>query len=477
MSESITRPKLWQAILMIAVPVGIILYGTVVKQIMPPIVPLLMAVTAAALIALLSGVTWATIEKGMFSALSRSQIAVYILILVGALIGVWIHCGTIGMIVYWGLRLISAEWFLVAAFLVCTVASVVTGTSFGCLGTVGVALYGIGTALNYPPGLILGPIVGGAMLGDKMSPVSDSTNIAACNCETDLFAHIGSMMWTTLPAAVIACVIYACLGSSAGSTGESVTEGQTGLILETLKQHCNLSPLTLLPPVTLFLLARRKVPVIPTLMLSIFAGVAVALLDGANVDALIATATRGYVSQTGVPAVDNLLSRGGMISVLPTLLLFIASLSYGGILEASGVFAVLIERILRHALTLTRLVFATLAVAFCILLGTGNMMLASIMTGRAFADAYRQRDIHPKVLSRTCEDSATVLSILVPWSVPAFFVMGVLGVSAWEYAPYCYFNLLCPVFSLFYARTGFGIWRRDGAPLRTLRIRRSRTDA
>ena len=465
MMQEEMKPKLWQALLMVVIPVAIILYGTVVKHIMPPVVPLIMAVVSAACIALLSGVKWQTIEDGMFMALSRSQIAVHILILVGALIGIWIHCGTISMIVYYGLKLISVEYFLVTAFIVCSIASVVTGTSFGCLGTVGVALFGIGTAFDYSPAMILGPIIGGAMLGDKMSPVSDSTNIAACNCETDIFSHIGSMMYTTLPAAIIACIIYTFMGNSIDGNVD-VLSGEVGVILSTIESHCNLSWVTLIPPVVLFTLAYRKVPVIPTLALSIFAGVIVALLDGASLDALIKTATSGYVSQTGVKEVDSLLSRGGMLSVLPTLLLFIASLSYGGILEASGVFSVIIEKILRHVSTLAGLVFSTLSVSFFVLLGTGNMMLASIMTGRAFANAYKERDIHQRVLSRSCEDSATVLSILIPWSVPAFFVMGILGVSAWDYTPYCYFNILCPVFSMFYAYTGFGVWRRNGTPYR-----------
>lgn len=468
MSETVRKPALWQAAVMILIPVGIILYGTVVMRIMPPVVPLLLAVVAAASCALLMGVPWETLQRGMFDALTRSQIAVYILILVGALIAVWIQCGTIGMVIYWGLKLISAKWFFLAAFIVAAIASTITGTSFGCIGTVGVAFYGIGTALGYPAGMILGPIVGGAMLGDKMSPVSDSTNIAASNCETDIFEHIGSMMYTTFPAALVACICYAFMGSPLEGAGD-VVDAQVRTIIQTLEQHSNLSLLTLLPPLTLFTLAWRRFPVVPTLVLSILAGVLVALLNGASVDSLIKTATSGFVSDTGVKSVDALLSRGGMLSVLPTLLLFVASLSFGGILEISGVFGTIIDVILKWATTLTRLIGSTLFVAFCILLGTGNMMLASIMTGRAFAGTYRERGIHSKVLSRTCEDSATVLSIMIPWSVPAFFVMGVLGVSAWEFIPYCYFNILCPVFALIYARTGFGIWDLEGNPLRTLR--------
>lgn len=463
MDGDIKKLNLWQALTLFFVPIAIILYGIIIKHIAPPAVPLFLAVFTAALLAKLMGIPWNVLQKGMFDALSRSQIALHIIILVGAMIGIWLHCGTIGMVLYWGLKIISAEWFLVTSFISTAIAAIMTGTSFGCIGTVGVAFYGIGTALGYSDGMILGPIISGAMLGDKMSPVSDTTNIAASNCETDLFDHIGSMMYTTVPASIVACILFAVIAHPIQSGSEAFTEVNT--ILATLEQHSNLSVITLLPPVVLFTLAWKRFPVIPTLVLSILAGVLVALIDGESADSLIKTATSGYVSDTGVKSVDSLLSRGGMLSVLPTLLLFIPSLSFGGILEASGVFATLISHILKWTQNLVMLIFSTLFMAFCILIGTGNMMVASIITGRAFADTYKKRNIHAKVLSRTCEDSATVLSMLIPWSVPAFFVMGVLGVSAWDYMYYSYFNIFCPIFAIINGATKFGIWDLSGKPL------------
>lgn len=462
-TEKTKELGLWQALLILFVPIFIILYGIIIKHILPPAVPLYLATAAAAALAYFMGVPWNTLQKGMFDALNRSQIALHILILVGAMIGIWIQCGTIGMVIYWGLKIISAKWFLITTFISTSIASIMTGTSFGCIGTVGVAFYGIGTALGYSDGVILGAIVSGAMLGDKMSPVSDTTNIAASNCETNLFDHIQSMMFTTLPAAVAACICFSLVPSPETADNTIITEVNN--IINALEKHNNLSVLTLLPPLVLFGLAWKRFPVIPTLVLSIFAGVAVAMLDGASVDSLIATATKGYVSDTGLKSVDNLLSRGGMLSILSTILLFIPSLSFGGILEVSGVFSTIISYILKWATTLPRLIFSTLSIAFCILLGTGNMMVASIITGRAFADTYKAKNIHAKVLSRTCEDSATVLSMLIPWSVPAFFVMGVLNVSAWEYMGFAFFNIFCPVFAIINSITKFGIWDLNNNPL------------
>lgn len=304
------RPSTAYALATFCIPVAVILYGTVVMAIRPPVLPLIAAVGLAALMVMRTGYRWNELQQGMFEALGRVQIAVFILVLVGMLIGAWIACGTIPLIIYWGLRLIAPESFLLSSFVLCGVASIATGTSFGTMGTLGVALLGVGEALGFPAAMTVGAVVSGAYLGDKMSPASDSTNIAASVCEVDLFDHIGSMMWTTVPAALVAGVVYSVLGVLHVQGQAVPLEGIRG-ILSALEQHHSLSLVGVIPPLVMLVLAYMRLPVVPVMAACVLSAAGIALFEGHALRDVAVSMTTGFKSATGVKQLDMLLSRGG----------------------------------------------------------------------------------------------------------------------------------------------------------------------
>jgi NhaC family Na+:H+ antiporter len=458
------RPGLLWAVLCFTLPVGVILYGIVFVGVRPPVLPLLAAVALAGLMCLPVGYTWKELQEGMLESLGRVQLAVAILVMVGMTISAWLASGTIPAIIYWGLKLIAPQYFFASAFVLCAVASVATGTSFGTMGTIGVALLGVGGVMGFSPAMTVGAIVSGAYFGDKMSPVSDSTNITATICETPLFTHISSMMWTTVPAALVAMAGFMLLGATQTAASGSL-ESLSG-ILAGLENGFNLSPVVFIPPVLMVILAYRRYPVLPVMGVCLLSALLIALAGGATLDVLAKQLTTGYKAATESAQLNKLLSRGGLMSVMPTILLLTSGMAFGGILERARVLEVLLDAMLRGSRSPVRLVASTLGSAYIILLGTGSQMLAAIIPGRAFLHAYDENDLHRSVLSRTCEDAGTLGCPLVPWSVHAFYIMGVLGVSAYEFAPYALLNWGVPVFSILCAMTGIGMRRRDGSPVR-----------
>lgn len=459
------KPSLGWALLSLVLPVAMILYGTLVVGVRPPVLPLLGAVALASIMAMKTGYRWETLQDGMFEALGRIQIAIAILAMVGMIIAAWLASGTIPAIIYWGLKLIAPEYFLLSAMVLCAVASVATGTSFGTMGTIGVALLGVGQALGYPACMTVGAIVSGAYLGDKMSPVSDSTNITASVCEVSLFDHVVSMLWTTVPAFIVAGIAYAVIGNSfAGS--QSISLASLDAILAGLEANFDLGVAAFIPPVLMIVLAYRRFPVLPVMFVCLISAIVLAVMEGVPFNDLAKMLTSGYISKTGIAELDPLLSRGGLMSIMPTVLLLCSGMAFGGILESSRVLEVILEAILKGAKSAFRLVASALAAAYLINFGTGSQMLAVIVPGRAFLESFRKADISPLVLSRTCEDAGTIGCPLVPWSVHAFYITGVLGVSAYEFIPYAFLNWFVPIFSLLCALTGFGIWRLNGVSVR-----------
>ena len=386
------KPSLGWAILSLVLPVAMILYGTLVVGVRPPVLPLIGAVALAGLMGLKTGYRWEELQEGMFEALGRIQIAIAILALVGMIIAAWLASGTIPAIIYWGLKLIAPEHFLLSAMVLCSVASIATGTSFGTMGTIGVALLGVGQALGYPPAMTVGAIVSGAYIGDKMSPVSDSTNITASVCEVPLFDHILSMLWTTVPAFVAAGIVYTVLGFSFAQEQTASLESLNA-ILSGLEGHFSLDFVAFIPPILMIALAYKRFPVLPVMVACLLSAVAIAVYEGVAFNDLAKMMTSGYVSKTGIKQLDPLLSRGGLLSIMPTVLLLCSGMAFGGILERSRVLEVLLDAVLKGARSAVRLVASVLAAAYIINLGTGSQMLAVIVPGRAFLDSFKKADI------------------------------------------------------------------------------------
>ena len=458
------KPSLGWAILSLVLPVAMILYGTLVVGVRPPVLPLIGAVALAGLMGLKTGYRWEELQEGMFEGARthpdrhRHPCA-----------GRHDHRSVARLGDHSRHHLLGAETdcarhLLLSAMVLCSVASIATGTSFGTMGTIGVALLGVGQALGYPPAMTVGAIVSGAYIGDKMSPVSDSTNITASVCEVPLFDHILSMLWTTVPAFVAAGIVYTVLGFSFAQEQTASLESLNA-ILSGLEGHFSLDFVAFIPPILMIALAYKRFPVLPVMVACLLSAVAIAVYEGVAFNDLAKMMTSGYVSKTGIKQLDPLLSRGGLLSIMPTVLLLCSGMAFGGILERSRVLEVLLDAVLKGARSAVRLVASVLAAAYIINLGTGSQMLAVIVPGRAFLDSFKKADISPLVLSRTCEDAGTIGCPLVPWSVHAFYIAGVLGVSAFDFAPYAFLNWFVPIFSILCALTGFGIWRLNGTPV------------
>lgn len=455
------QPSLGMSLAIIFLPIAVVLFGGLILRV-GFLVPLMLATTVAAILSMAAGFTWKEVEKAMVTGVQRIIVVTCILFLVGTLIGVWIQAGVIPYFLYIGLKLLSPSFFLVSCVLVCAVFSIMTGTSFGTIGTAGLALLGVGEALGFPAGLTAGAIVSGAYFGDKMSPVSDTTNLASGITGTNIFSHIGSMLYTTVPATLVALAIYWFMGlRHSGGTMPDLTP-----ITTALSGSFHMSFLLVIPPVVLMVLALRGMPPIPTLLIAILAGVLCAFIfqDGVTLKGIFKVATDGYVSKTGEALVDKILSRGGLTSMYFIVFLLLLAMTLGGILEGTGALKTVVDSLTRVVKGTGGLIVAVVASCYLMAIGTGNGMLSIIVPARAFADKFKEKGIQSRVLSRTLEDSATLGIALVPYSMAAFFIVGVLKVEAMDYIPYAYLNWIVPIFSILYGFTGFAIWKTDAEP-------------
>lgn len=404
------------------------------------------------------GYTWKDMEAGIIEALGKGMPAIMILITVGALIASWLAAGTIPLLVYYGLELISPRFFLVTACVICSLISLFTGTSWGTAGTVGVALMGVAQGLGVSPESAAGAIVAGAYFGDKLSPFSDTTNLAPVVARSNLFDHIRWLLWTTGPAWLLGLVVYLVVGLGAGGSGEL---GDVEALQSTLRGAYRFHVVLLLPPVLMLGLALRRAPILPGMLISSLVAVVLAVwIQGAGLGVTLDATIIGYTASTGVESVDSLLTRGGMLSMMDLTLLVLCAFGFAGIMRSCG----LLDRILASLLTVVKgtlgLVSATVGSGILTAVVTGSSYLSIIVPGDLFADAFRKADLAAKNLSRTLEDSGTVVVPLVPWSAAGSFMAGTLGVATLSYLPWAVMNYTGFVFALLMAATGVGIARR-----------------
>lgn len=379
-----------------------------------PQIPMLFGVGVASLVAMRCGHDWLSVQDGMIAGITNALTSIIILMIVGVLIGVWILGGVVPTLVYYGLQVMSPGYFLVAATLICAVASLATGTSWGTTGTIGVALMGVGAGLGLPLPMVAGAVLSGAYFGDKMSPLSDTTNLAPAMVGTDLYTHIRHMIPTTGVSITISLALYLWIGMSyAGTTGDL---GRIDGILETLSAEFVISPILLLPPLLVMVVSFRKMPAIPGIALGALAGLVCAfLVQGAGFEAGMNAAFSGFTGETGNADVDDLLTRGGLESMLYTISLIIVAMMFGGVMQKTGQLRVVAERILKMANSTGSLVLSTALTAVGSNFLLCDQYMSLVMTGRMYADAYRERGLAPENLSRVTEDAGTVTDPLVPW--------------------------------------------------------------
>lgn len=453
-------PPLWKSLLPVAFLIGTLWLSVVhyAQLELTTHVPLVLATVVASGVSLWLGLSFRDIEEGMVKGIGLALRACVILLVIGLLVGSWIQAGIVPSMVYYGLELLSPAVFLVASCAICSVVSLATGSSWSTAATVGIALMGVGEGLGVPKPMIAGAIISGAYFGDKLSPLSDTTNLAPAMAGANLFEHIRHMLYTTVPSLLIALVLYAILGHGQGG---NLDTSQIDGILTALEKGYTISPLLLLPPLLIIAMVIKKVPALPALMGGFGIG---AVLAGAvqhqSVGEILAVSYAGVEATTGHTLVDELLSRGGLSSMFSTVVLIICALSFGGVMERSGMLASIANGILRLARGTGGLVLATLCTCIGMNVLASDQYLAIVVPGRMYRSAYKKRNLAAINLSRALEDSGTLTSVLIPWNTCGAFMIATLGLEPWTYVPFCFLNLTNPLLSAFYGFTGITMVKR-----------------
>jgi Na+:H+ antiporter, NhaC family len=432
---------------------------------------LILSATVAGLVAVFRlGYTWETIQDGIVKSISAAMSSILILFLIGALAGTWLLSGIVPAMIYYGLQVLSPVIFLVAACFISAIVSVATGSSWTTVATVGVALLGIGKALGFEEGIIAGSIISGAYFGDKMSPLSDTTNLAPAMAGTDLFTHIRYMAKTTVPSIVITLIIFIIIGMNYETAG-SVEDVKT--ISSVIQEKFSITPWLFIVPAAVLIMIVKKVPALPALLTGALLGGVFALIFQPQIITEIAN-DQGSYTYLGFKAVmmslygdisvvtendivNELLMTGGMAGMLNTIWLIICAMVFGGIMEESGMLKVMAEAIIRKVHRVGSLIASTAATCMFFNVTTSDQYLAILVPGRMYADVYKKRGLKPENLSRTLEDSATVTSVLVPWNTCGATQASVLGVATLVYAPFCFFNIISPFMTILYGYLNLGI--------------------
>jgi Na+:H+ antiporter, NhaC family len=434
------------------------------------IVLILSATVAGSIAVFRLGFSWETLQEGIVKSISSAMSSILILFLIGALAGTWLLSGIVPAMIYYGLLVLSPTIFLFAACIISGIVSTATGSSWTTVATVGVALLGIGKALGFEEGIIAGAIISGAYFGDKMSPLSDTTNLAPAMAGTDLFTHIRHMAKTTIPTMVITLILFFIIGLNYETAGNV---GDVQVISNVISSTFTITPWLFVVPLLVIIMIVKQVPALPALLAGALLGGVFALIFQPDIIARIVgeEGSFSYIGFKGVmmalfgeisvvtenALVNELLTTRGMAGMLNTIWLIVCAMVFGGIMEESGMLKVLAESIIRKVHKVGSLIAATAATCVFFNITTSDQYLAILVPGRMYADVYKKRGLKPENLSRTLEDSATVTSVLVPWNTCGATQASVLGVATLTYAPYCFFNIISPIMTILYGYLNIGI--------------------
>jgi NhaC family Na+:H+ antiporter len=457
-------------------------------------VPLFIAAVFTAIVGVFFiGKKWRAVEEGMINGITVALQAVLILMTIGGLIGAWIQSGVVPTLIYYGLNLLSPQYFLLASLLICSIVSLSTGSSWSTSGTVGIALMGIGAGLGVPAPVTAGFVISGAYFGDKMSPLSDTTNLAPAVAGSDLFSHIRAMLWTTGPTLLIVAGIAVYMGGS--YSGAELDSSRISVIQQMMSSEFAISKIGFLPPLLVLLLAALKVPALPGITAGMLLAAGMSLFQGVGLGDVLGALHSGYtpglISQVAESAdigavnellkgavvfqpenfetvkevasmLNDLLARGGLTGMLETVALILVALVLGGIMETCGFLEVLLERLMAKVKSVFGLVGAVISSCVFTNMFLGDQYLALVMPGRMFRPAFEDfrkdgKGLDPKLLSRSLEDSGTLTSVLVPWNTCGAYNSGVLGVPTLSYLPYAFLNYINPLVALLMTRLGIGI--------------------
>lgn len=447
---------MWQVLLVMVFTIATLCYSIFFTDYGELHIPLIISGGFASIVAIANGYKWSFLEQGILASINRSMQAILILMTVGLLIGSWIAGGVVPAMIYYGLMILNPSIFLFAGCIICCIVSLATGSSWTTAGTIGIALIGVGQGLGVDPAMTAGAIVSGAYFGDKMSPLSDTTNLAPAIAGATLFDHIRHMVWTVTPSLIIALILYAILGL--GHADGSADLGAVEVIQNGMIDNFNISPVLLLPPVIVIVIVALRLPAIPGLIGGALLGcIFGSIFQGVAIGDWFSIVHYGYESATGIESIDSLLSRGGMDSMLWTINLIMCAMCFGGIMDASGMLATLAEAMLKFAKNTGSLVLVT--VLSCIFMNViaADQYLAIILPGRMYKQAFEDRKLAPRNLSRCLEDAGTMTSSLVPWNTCGATMTTFLGVPTAQYFRYAFLNMINPVVSVFYGFTGISM--------------------
>ena len=435
-------------------------------------VALMLSMMVAGLVGLKNGHKWEDMGKAAVDGISQAMGAIFILLGVGALIGTWTMAGTIATIVHYGVQFLDPNWYYLACTVICGLLALSIGSAWTVAGTLGVGLIGIANLLGVSPEITAGAVISGAYFGDKMSPLSETTNLAPAVAGSDLFTHIKNMLWTTIPSIIIALVVFGFIGlRGAFSAPLDLT-----VVLEAIESIFNVGLLTLVPLLVVLIMSFRRISAFSTILVGALAGglmaiilqpeVVLAFVNDPNISTPVAMVkgiwsamATGFVVESQYDGLNDLFSRGGMVSMLETVWLIIAAMAFGGVMEYTGLLARLVQPILKWARGERRLLAATGLTSIGINLVAGDQYMAIVLPGRMYREIYNERGIAPETLSRQIEDTGTITSPLIPWNSCGAYMSATLGIATFAYLPYCFFNLINVAISLIYAAAGFQIKR------------------
>ncbi|MGN0711872.1 MAG: Na+/H+ antiporter NhaC [Anaerovoracaceae bacterium] len=460
-TTAVRLPNKVEALLPIVVLLAIMISNYVLGWGQDPHIPVLIACAVAMLVGKLCGHTYKDMLAGALDAVSQSLEAIIIILCVGCLIGSFEYAGTIPAVVYYGLQIITPGMFLPLACILCAIVGISLGSAWTVTATLGIAFMAIGTTMGLNPGLVAGMILSGACCGDKFSPMSDSTNLAAGSAQTGLFDHVRAMMTTTFPSLVIAIIIYAILSiqGSANYDPQIANDLQTAIV----DHYSYMSPILLIPIILIIVVALLKIPAIPSVLLISTVGCIFAVIfQGADFSDCITMVHYGYEAETGNELCDTLLNRGGMDSMLWTNNLVIIAVGFGGVLQKIGAVEAILGNLIKKVKTPFQLVFVTILTSVFCITTMCDQYLGLIIPASMYKDKYDELGLARNMLSRSLEDGGTLWSPLVPWSSCGAYHSSILGVSTFAYVPYTFMNLINPVYALVTVALGRNILYADG---------------
>jgi len=426
-------------------------------------IALVLATCVAALVGRNLGLPWKKAQEGIIAGIGVGLGPTLILLSVGMLIGTWILSGTVPAMIYYGVQFLNPEVFYAASAVICAMVAISIGSSWTVAGTLGIGLMGIASSFELSPAITAGAIISGAYFGDKLSPMSDTTNLASAATDVDLFEHIRHMLWTTVPSFAAALIVFALIGSS-----DAATPGEINALQQSMLNEFNLGVHLLLPLLVMLVLIYKRFPAYPSIVISALTGALFALIFQPDAVARLAGDANelstpfvlmkgiwislfdGYQSNSGNAFLDELLSKGGMSSMLNTVWLIICALGFGGVMERTGILQYLLNFALKSVRSNGSLVMTTVATCVSTNVLAADQFISVALPGRMFKDEYRRRGLSGLNLSRTLEDSATLTSALIPWNTCGAYMSATLGVATFSYAPYAFFNYMCPLVAVIY---------------------------